>query len=89
MIVHDSNHLTTPDPVGPPAIPARKRVPRAPCMPATHRHFAGASGGRWPTEEEESYTWTILKPSNFNKNVNLGWRYEKTELTKMRTAGKR
>ena len=49
--------------------------------------------GRRPTDdkfdEEETYTWTILKPADFNKNVNLGWRYEKTELAKMRTAGKR
>ena len=46
--------------------------------------------GRWPTDdefdEEETYTWTILKPDDFNKEVNHGWRYDKTELAKMKAA---
>lgn len=50
----------------------------------------GAVRIKWPTDddfdEEESYTWTILKPADFNQEVNLGWRYEKSELAKMKAA---
>ena len=37
-------------------------------------------------EEEESYTWTILKPADFNKEVHLGWMYAKSELAKLKAA---
>ena len=40
-------------------------------------------------EEEESYTWTILKPADFNKETNLGWRYAKAELDKIKAAKKK
>ena len=48
----------------------------------------GAVRIKWPADdefdEEEHYTWTILKPDDFNHEVNLGWRYDKTELAKMK-----
>ena len=51
----------------------------------------GAVRIKWPADdefdEEEHYTWTILKPDDFNHEVNLGWRYDKTELAKMKATG--
>ena len=74
---------------------ARPRLEPLPTAPltavlATPPATACTPTGRWPTDEEfdeeESYTWTILKPADFNKEVNLGWRYEKSELAKMKAA---
>lgn len=48
---------------------------------------AGAVRIKWPADveydEEESYVWSVLKPSSFNKDVHLGWRFAKSELLRM------
>lgn len=45
---------------------------------------AGALRIRWPAdqeyEEEETLSWCILKPCNFNKDVHLGWRLDASEI---------
>ena len=35
-------------------------------------------------EEKESYTWTVLHPTNWNKETNFGWRFAADELAKRR-----
>lgn len=45
---------------------------------------AGAVRIKWPADaefdEEETFSWCILKPTNFNKDVHLGWRLDAPEL---------
>ncbi|KAL1495117.1 hypothetical protein AB1Y20_016984 [Prymnesium parvum] len=47
---------------------------------------AGALRIKWAAdadfEEEESYVWSILRPCNFNKDVNMGWRFAACEIRK-------
>ena len=38
-------------------------------------------------EEEESYTWSILHPENWNTEAVLGWRFASSELQKRRERG--
>ena len=44
----------------------------------------GAVRIRWPADvdydEPESFTWTVLKPCDWNKDVHLGWRFDASEL---------
>lgn len=51
---------------------------------------AGAVRIKWPADvdfdEAETYVWSILKPSSFNKDVHLGWRFSATELQRMAAA---
>ncbi|KAL1520316.1 hypothetical protein AB1Y20_021907 [Prymnesium parvum] len=51
---------------------------------------AGAVRIKWPADveydEAESYVWSVLKPSAFNKDVHLGWRYAGCELKRMEAA---
>lgn len=50
---------------------------------------AGAVRIKWPADiefdEEESFVWSILHPSSFNKDVHLGWRFAASELKQMET----
>ena len=40
----------------------------------------------WPEDkdrdEKESFVWSVLKPSDFNKNVHLGWRFDAAQLAR-------
>ena len=51
---------------------------------------AGAVRIKWPEDvefdEKESYVWSIIKPSNFNKDVHLGWRLDASEILKREAA---
>lgn len=53
---------------------------------------AGALRIKWPADveydEEESYTWTMLNPKAFNRDVHLGWRFAASELKRMEEAEK-
>mmetsp|Transcript_41660 Transcript_41660/g.95456 ORF Transcript_41660/g.95456 Transcript_41660/m.95456 type:complete len:177 (+) Transcript_41660:1498-2028(+) len=46
----------------------------------------GAVRVRWQAdddfEEQESYTWTILKPADWAREVHFGWRYAASEIGK-------
>ncbi|KAL1495338.1 hypothetical protein AB1Y20_016708 [Prymnesium parvum] len=48
---------------------------------------AGALRICWPEDtefdESETYVWTILKPTAFNKDIHLGWRFAACELQRM------
>lgn len=48
---------------------------------------AGALRIKWPADvdfdEDESYTWSMLNPKCFNKDVHLGWRFAGSELRRM------
>lgn len=48
---------------------------------------AGAVRIKWPEDaqydESESFVWSILKPSAFNKDVHLGWRFAPCEIIRM------
>lgn len=48
---------------------------------------AGAVRIKWPDDveydEAESFVWSILKPSSFNKDVHLGWRFAPSEIQSM------
>ena len=52
---------------------------------------------QWPADkdydEEESYTWSLLDATNWNKEAVLGWRYTAEQLAKLgatrERAGKR
>lgn len=54
---------------------------------------AGAVRIKWPADieydEEETFVWSILNPSNFNKDVHLGWRFAPSEVKKMEGAQQR
>ena len=43
---------------------------------------------RWAADEsrdeEESFTWSLLYAADFNEEHHLGWRYDKSELIKLR-----
>lgn len=45
---------------------------------------------KWPAdvefEEEESFGWIVLKPSAFNRDIHLGWRFAASELQRMEEA---
>lgn len=45
---------------------------------------AGALRLCWPAdkdfEEKETYSWAILNPDDWNKEVHLGWRWAECEL---------
>lgn len=51
---------------------------------------AGALRIKWPADvafdEEESYGWVVLKPSAFNRETHLGWRFAASELQGMEVA---
>ena len=53
----------------------------------------GAVRIKWPEdtefEEAERYTWTVLKPDDFNQEVHLGWRYSADELRRLGPPAKR
>lgn len=52
---------------------------------------AGAVRIKWPEDveydESESYVWSILKPSAFNKDVHLGWRFAPCEILRTQVQG--
>ncbi|KAL1525976.1 hypothetical protein AB1Y20_020802 [Prymnesium parvum] len=51
---------------------------------------AGVVQIRWAADieydEEETLVWSMLKPSGFNKDVHLGWRFAASELKRMEAA---
>ncbi|KAL1502961.1 hypothetical protein AB1Y20_011032 [Prymnesium parvum] len=51
---------------------------------------AGVVQIRWAADieydEEETLVWSVLKPSGFNKDVHLGWRFAASELKRMEAA---
>jgi len=53
---------------------------------------AGALRIKWPADmefdEDESFVWSILHPSSFNRDVHLGWRFAASELRRMEEAQK-
>lgn len=53
---------------------------------------AGAVRIKWPEDAEydeaESFVWSILKPSAFNKDVHLGWRFAPSEIMRMEADGR-
>ena len=48
----------------------------------------GAVRVKWPEdkerEEAETFTWVVLKPADFNREVHLGWRLDAAQLAKNR-----
>ena len=50
----------------------------------------GAVRIKWPADvefdEDESFVWSLLKPSSFNKDVHLGWRLDASEILKREAA---
>lgn len=51
---------------------------------------AGALRIKWPAdvdfEEDESFGWLVLKPSSFNKDIHLGWRFAACEIERLEAA---
>lgn len=48
---------------------------------------AGALRIQWPAdadyEEDESFSWLVLKPCAFNKDIHLGWRFAASEIERI------
>ena len=54
-------------------------------------HCPGAWGAvriRFPEDrsrdEKETFSWVVLKPVDFNREVHLGWRFDAAQLAKER-----
>ena len=51
---------------------------------------AGAVRVRWPADAErdepESFTWTVLDPSDWTREVHQGWRWAEGELRAQQAA---